>query len=313
MGFEAFLGNDALRAQLSAAAAAGKLSHCIALCGPEGSGKHTLARILAAAMQCRAEGERPCGRCAACRKVFSGNHPDVTVCEDPDHRLFGVGQARLVGADACVRPNEGRSKVYLFPQEMNPQAQNALLKLIEEPPAYAAFIFLATEPERLLPTVRSRCQTYQMTPLDSRTMAAALRGRVPGRTEAAYRAAAEASGGWLGRALGELDQSSLTERTERFAAAYAGRDRLAMTELLAGMEKLSRDEFCAELEGWTRLCHQALRSAAGLPASDRARAVAGARTGPELCAAMERFARACEYARSNVGVGHLCGELRTLF
>ena len=313
MRFDAFLGNDALRAQLSAACAAGKLPHCVALVGPEGSGKHTLARILAAAMQCQADGEQPCGRCAACRKVFAGNHPDVTVCEDPDHKLFGVGQARLVGADACVRPNEGRSKVYLFPQELNPQAQNALLKLIEEPPAYAAFLFLTPEPERLLPTVRSRCQLFSMAPLDDRTLDAALRARVPGRTDAAYRAAIDASGGWLGRALQELDRVQTGERAELFARAWAGRDRLAMTGLLAGMEKLSRDDFCAELEGWIQLCHQALRSSAGLPASPQARAIAAARTGPELCAAMERFARACEYARSNVGVGHLCGDLRTLF
>ena len=78
------------------------------------------------------------------------------------------------------------------------------------------------------------------------------------------------------------------------------------------MEKLSRDELVQELNGWMQLCHQALRAGAGLPESDRARALAAARTGPELSAAMTRIRRACEYAQFNVGVGHLCGALRNL-
>ncbi len=311
MRFDAFLGNDALRAQLSAACEAGKLPHCIALCGPEGSGKRTLARILAAAMQCQAEGEKPCGVCPACRKVFAGNHPDVIVCEDHEHKLFGVGPARDVAADACIRPNEGRSKVYLFLQEMNPQAQNALLKLIEEPPAYAAFLFLTPDLEGLLPTVQSRCQIFHLAPLDEQTMLGALRERVPGRTEAEYRTAAAEQ--WLGRAMQALEQIHMSERTDRFASACAKRDRLVMTELLSGMEKLGRDEFCGEITIWMQLLHQALRASAGLPASKQARAVADACTGRELMRALERLGRAYEYAQSNVGVGHLCGALRSLF
>ena len=312
MRFDGFWGNSALRDRLGAAEAAGKLPHCCAICGPAGSGKRTLARILAAAMQCQSEGDRPCGSCLACRKVFSGNHPDVITCEDPGHKLFGVGAARDVAVDVCLRPNEGRSKVYIFPQELNPQAQNALLKLIEEPPAYAAFLFLTPDPERLLPTVRSRCQMFQLTPLDARTLADALRDRCPDRSESDRQAAADASGGWLGQALESLEASAGSERTARFAEVCETRSALAMTELLAGMEKLSRDDFCAELERWMELTHQALRAGAGLPASDRARAIARARTGAELSAAMAALRKACAYAQSNVGVGHLCGALRTI-
>ena len=159
MRFDGFLGNAALRERLSAACAAGKLPHCCAICGPEGSGKHTLARLLAAAMQCQGD-SAPCGSCAACKKVFSGNHPDVLFCEDPEHKLFGVDPARRIAADACIRPNEGRSKVYIFPQELGIPAQNALLKLIEEPPAYAAFLFLTPDPERLLPHVSARLEDF---------------------------------------------------------------------------------------------------------------------------------------------------------
>ena len=311
MRFDGFWGNPALRERLSAACTAGKLPHCCAICGPEGSGKHTLARILAAAMQCQGA-DAPCGNCAACRKVFSGNHPDVIFCEDPDHKLFGVDPARRIAADACIRPNEGRSKVYIFHQELGIPAQNALLKLIEEPPAYAAFLFLTPDQERLLPTVRSRCQMFFMTPLDPEELLPELRRRFPGRSEADYLAAQSVSGGWLGQAISAIAVSSLSERTELFANAFADRDALAMTELLAGMERLSRDELLQELNGWTQLCHRALRAGAGLPESDRARILAEARTGPELTAAMTHIRRACEYAQSNVGVGHLCGALRVL-
>ena len=305
MRFNGLLGNSALREQLGAACAAGKLSHCCAICGPEGSGKRTLARILAAAMQCQSN-DAPCYSCPACRKVFSGNHPDVVLCEDTEHKLFGVESARRIAADACIRPNEGRSKVYIFPQELGIPAQNALLKLIEEPPAYASFLFLTPDPERLLPTVRSRCQMLFMTPLDPQELHSALRERFPDRSEADRLAAQSVSGGWLGQAISAMETSSFSERTMLFAAAFTGRDALTMTELLAGMERLSRDELLQELNGWLLLCHQALRADAGLPESDRARALAEARTGPELTAAVTHIRKACEYAQSNVGVGHLC-------
>lgn len=311
MEFHGFLGNETLRSHLSAACAAGRLPRCCILCGPEGSGKRTLALILAAALQCGCAGA-PCGRCAACVKVFAGNHPDVITCRDAQHKLFGVDSARRVIASAVIRPNEGRSKVYIFPQELNISAQNALLKLIEEPPAYAAFLFLTDAADRLLPTVRSRCQELRLSPLSRDALLGALRTRCPDRSEDDLLASAEASGGWLGQALQAMEESRLSERTERFAGACCARDRLALLELLAGMERLSRDEFCRELTAWRRLLHQALRAGAGLPGPARAREIAGRCTPAELTGAMEQVQKAYEYAQSNVGVGHLCGALCAL-
>ena len=110
MEFGGFLGNEALRERLSAAAAQGRLSHCCAICGPEGSGRHTLATAIAAAMQCTGA-EPPCGRCPACKKVFAGLHPDVIACVDEKHKLFGVDMARAIsngarGAQAKESPTE---------------------------------------------------------------------------------------------------------------------------------------------------------------------------------------------------------------
>ena len=311
MGFEALLGNETLRGRLTAAAAQGRLSHCYTLCGPEGSGRRTLARLLAAAMQCTGD-PVPCGVCPGCRKVLSGLHPDVITCVDEKHKLFGVDAARSVSADAILKPNEGRGKVYIFPQELNPAAQNALLKLIEEPPPYAAFLFLVQSADRLLPTVRSRCQELRLSPLDGPTLARALRERCPGRTEGEYQAALRQSGGWLGQALDALEAARLTERAAAFAKAYGEQDAPALLELLAGMEKLSRDDFCAELAVWRQLLHDALRCQAGLPGSEQASVIAKSRGGAALAGAMDTLAKACDYAQSNVGVGHLCGALRSL-
>ena len=144
MRLDALAGNAALKEQLSAQEKGRGLSHAYLISGPAGSGKRTLARLLAAAMVCTGAGEKPCGGCAACRKVFGGIHPDV-IQVGADGKDISVGQAREARSDAYIRPNEGERKVYLFhnAQDMTPAAQNALLKLLEEGPAYSAFLLLA--------------------------------------------------------------------------------------------------------------------------------------------------------------------------
>ena len=124
-----------------------------------------IVSLLAAALVCAGGGdELPCGRCPSCRKAQSGIHPDIiTVGEEG--KDISVAQVRQMRADAWVRPNEAARKVYLLPnaQSMNASAQNAMLKLLEEGPAYAAFLLLADNAAALLPTVRSRCQTLSLT------------------------------------------------------------------------------------------------------------------------------------------------------
>ena len=158
----------------------------------------------------------------------------------------------------------------------------------------------------------ARCQELRLSPLDEQTLSAALRERCPGRSEDEYRAALRQSGGWLGQALRAMEAARLSERAAAFAGAYAEKNRLALLELLTGMEKLSRDDFCAELNVWRQLLHDALLCQAGLPGSEQAKAIARARTGAQLAGAMDTLAKYGDYAQSNVGVGHLCGALRAL-
>jgi len=167
MELSALRGNERLKEQLSRQERGRGLSHAYILSGPAGSGRHTLARLLAGAMLCTGRGERPCGKCPACVKVFKGIHPDVTSVTGPEEgKPVTVDRVRQLRADAYVRPNEGERKVYLLEgaDQMNSSAQNAMLKLLEEGPPYAVFLLIAGNAGGLLRTVRSRCEELVLTP-----------------------------------------------------------------------------------------------------------------------------------------------------
>ena len=155
-------GNPGLKDQLAARLAGGQLSHAFILSGPVGSGRHTLAAILAAAMVCTGGGSRPCGSCSGCKKARAGIHPDIiTIAPEEGKKDFSVEQVRHLRSDAWVRPNEADRKVYVLEEadRLNASAQNAMLKLLEEGPAYAAFLLLTQQAGALLPTIRTPSST----------------------------------------------------------------------------------------------------------------------------------------------------------
>ena len=167
MNLSALAGNQRVRDQLSRQERGRGLSHAYIISGPAGSGRHSLARQLAAAMLCSGQGERPCGQCVPCQKVLKGIHPDLSVIAGPEEgKPITVDQVRALRADAYIRANEGERKVYLLENadRMNPSAQNAMLKLLEEGPPYAAFLLIAGNAGGLLQTVRSRCEELALTP-----------------------------------------------------------------------------------------------------------------------------------------------------
>ena len=147
------------------------LSHAYLITGGCGDSRTALAGRLAAAYLCEGEGGAggPCGACRACRKVSAGTHPDVSrTAPAQGKREITVEQVRALRADAYIRPNEGKRKVYIIDpaDAMNPTAQNALLKVLEEGPAYAAFLLTADQPGKILATVRSRCEPLPLPPED---------------------------------------------------------------------------------------------------------------------------------------------------
>jgi DNA polymerase-3 subunit delta' len=310
MGFDTLLGNRQLKENLTASLAKNRISHFYLISGPAGSGKHTLARLLAAAILCK-DHPRPCLECAACRKVMDGVHPDFITVEDPEHKNLPVKLVRQAREDAFIRPNEADYKIYLFPQEMGIEGQNALLKILEEPPGYGVFLLLSENPEKLLPTVRSRCTQLQLTALPEGTLKSALAREFPQARAEELAAAVERSGGFLGQARHLLQEGqAVSPQTEAFARAFAGKDALGLLQLLAPMEKWKRDQLIPELQQWQQLLTNALAYRAGLPAvSPLASALGTARSPRELMQAREEVTKCIEYAQGNVSCGAVCGYL----
>ena len=312
MEFEALLGNDALKQRLSAALAKGQLSHCYLISGPEGAGKRTLAKLLAAAMQCT-ERKKPCCRCPQCRKALDGMHPDIITVDDPEKKGVSVKLVREACADLYIRPNEGTKKIYIFPraQDLNPQGQNALLKCIEEPPAYGVFFLLTDNASRLLPTIRSRCVELRMAPLTDAQLISALQTRLPGTDVQTLRAAALRSGGSLGQALAlAQENASLFPQTEAFAAAYRKGSSGDLLRVLAPMEKLKREQLRPILLQWYALLTSALTAQNGQPPLRKESSeIAASRSAADLLHAVGALDRAQKLLDANVGTAHICGAL----
>lgn len=309
MNFGDFLGNDGIKQRLNEAERAGRLSHAWLLIGPEGSGRHTLARQLIAAMQCTADGERPCMRCTACKKVLSDMHPDVITVDAPDKKTIPVKLVRDACADLFVRPNEGARKIYLFPRahELNAQGQNALLKCIEEPPPYGTFFLLSEQP--LLPTVQSRCVELRLCPLPEATLLRALGQRAPSSTDAQRRTAAAQSEGYLGRALKLLEAGGgLLPQTEALVGALGS--KVQLLSVLIPMERMTREALRAVLLQWRELVAQALLCRAGATNGyPQAQTLAARCTAASLLADADALAEALSMLDGNVGPAHLCGWL----
>ena len=147
------------------AAHEGRLSHAVILTG---SGDLLpSARYLAAAHVCEGQ-EKPCLRCRHCRKVMEDIHPDVITVRDTERRELTVDDVRALRRDVYIRPNEAERKVYIVPdcRQLNERDQNVLLKIVEEGPPYAAFLFCAETPAAVLQTLRSRCVELKLQPLE---------------------------------------------------------------------------------------------------------------------------------------------------
>lgn len=259
------------------------LSHAYIITGGTAGARRDYARLLAQAYVCR-EADPPCGRCKGCRKAAEGIHPDVILLSPEEgKREILVGQARALRADAYIRPNEAARKVYVIDgaETMNPAAQNALLKLLEDGPGYAAFLLLTAQPGALLQTVRSRCEALSLPPAEEET---------------ASPEAAQGAAGLLCR--------------------MAGKDELALAEFCITLEKWGREDLSALFQTALSLLRCALEIKAGAPCPlsggeelAAVRAAAAELSAPQLMAAAglcRRLDTACGF---NTGAGHLAGWL----
>ena len=283
MGFSSFHGNSEVIARLRGMLARDRFPHAVIIAGAEGSGKYTLAQMLAKAMNCLSPppGELPdfCGTCKNCvriaeaddlesrcaaavearealreadkkdTRIFVQTHPDVLIVPpDPPQLMIKVDQVRHVIHEIYFRASEGLRRVYIFTAAaFMKEAANSLLKVLEEPPEYATLFLLAENPGQLLPTIRSRCVTFQLAPLDrgeierdlahlhpewkaaQRELVARLSEGAVGRARSfdleGYTAARSDALTMLKTAVQGEDHGSLFQATETYRAGTEGREK----------------------------------------------------------------------------------------
>ena len=268
--------NSTLERAVRRAAEQGRLSYAIVLSGD--GGLTDAARFIAAAHVCE-ETDRPCLRCRHCRKVLEGIHPDVSVIRDTEHRELTVDAVRALRQDVYIRPNEAARKVYIIAdsRQLNERDQNVLLKIVEEGPPYAAFIFCTDSPAALLETVRSRCVL--------------LKCDAPA-------------------------PDALPPEAEQLCRAFARGKLLPVTTYLVSLEnrRMKREELRDVLRGAWCAAAEALLLQMGKAVPDpacgeTAQALAGGldrRRLYGLTALLEKYSGECVY---NVGAGHVLGAL----
>lgn len=169
LGFNNIIGHEEIIRHLKNAMQSGKVSHSYIFTGDAGSGKKLLATTFAITLQCEAGGTEPCQKCDSCKKAMGKNHPDIIMVNHEKPGTISIDEIReQVIHDVDIRPYYSPHKIYIIPEAdlMTVQAQNALLKTIEEPPEYAVIMLLTSNADALLPTILSRCVRLDLKVVD---------------------------------------------------------------------------------------------------------------------------------------------------
>ena len=158
MNFSNIIGNDDIKELLNKSLETKNLVHSYMFIGPDGIGKSLFAKELAKMILCESD-KKACGNCSSCIKFDSGNHPDFMIVDSEDSKSIKIGQIRLMQENIAEKPIVSSNKVFVINNSdlMTTEAQNCLLKTLEEPPEYATMILIASNESKLLNTIKSRC------------------------------------------------------------------------------------------------------------------------------------------------------------
>ena len=226
--FDKIIGNDDIKKRIGRAIECGELHHAILLSGPHGSGKRTLATEIAAAVLCenRASASHaiPCGSCNTCRRVREGKHLDVKyIAKDSSRATISVDEVRRFKGDSIFSGAEGDFRFYIFEnaEVLTVGAQNSILKILEEPPEGVYFILLSEGADKLLTTITSRVQRFDLQTFSQKELeeyvtrlsrkAAMLKNQDPD----GFHGAIAASGGTIGRAIELIENDAVASIRER--------------------------------------------------------------------------------------------------
>ncbi len=244
------IGHQQIVEQLQHTVASDRIAGAYLFVGPTGVGKETVARYFAQLICCQQDAQPPtvCGTCLACRKVDSGNHPDLQFVR-PEGTLLKIGQIRELQKQIIYEPLEASRKVYILTdvERMTEEAENCLLKTLEEPPASSVLILLTSNIRVLLPTTRSRCQILQFHPMPTQELAETLVEKFSVAPEQATTLAITADGA-IGKALTQLEKgNTLAEEVPEILKAT---DRLTAFRLAEYLK--DHPETLGELVTWYR-------------------------------------------------------------
>lgn len=237
-----FIGNEKVIDRLSKLMESGRFPHALIIEGEEGIGKKTLAKDIACALVCRGN-DKPCGECAQCKKAIAAIHPDISeYIPAGTANSFHVDTVRNIINDAYVQPNEADYKIYILANAhcMNQNAQNALLKILEEPPKYVVFILTTNSKSALLSTVLSRSVCVSLEGVDIERAANYITSHCENIDYNTAKKTVETFNGNIGKAIDSLQDSKTSELVDvcnKICKALATSNEYEMMTLCSVFQK----------------------------------------------------------------------------
>ena len=240
--FKDIIGQESIKKHLQTAIKTGNLSHAYIINGEYGSGRQTIASALAKTIQCQSKTDDTdaCGVCTSCKQAESHNHPDIKYITH-DKTSISVNDIReQLNNDISIKPYSSEYKIYIIPDanKMTEQAQNALLKTIEEPPVYAIIILLTENCDSLLPTIRSRCVTLTMNPVEKDKICTYLENKFQLEPEQAQIAANYCQGN-IGKAIRFASSCDFIEMKNQVLKLLKNLDSMDIASIIDTIKEFS--------------------------------------------------------------------------